>query len=183
MDETKACQMTGNPLRKIPPEAISWYAASAMTTIGNEEDYAYFLPRILELSILENLKFPDLEITGKRIHMSGYSHWPEKRRLALTQVFVAVTSSTLANGKFFELDSWITAIALTGQDIQPYLAMLEQHPNAVLNYFEGNAATLPEGRLRNAFWPASHPGQDAIVAWFRSPAIRKILFDAYGYVI
>lgn len=183
MDETKACQLTGNPLREIPAEAISWYATKAMTTVGCETDYLYFFPRIMELSIFDVEWFPDIEITGGKIDITGYSQWPEKRRLALTRVFVAVIASLLADGEFIELDSWITAIALTGEDIQPYLAMLEQHPNAVLNYFEGNAATLSEGRLSNAFWPASHPNQDAIVAWFRSPAVRKIPFDAYGYVM
>jgi hypothetical protein len=183
MDESRVCRLTGDPLRKIPAEVVAWYAAKAMTTVGDEPLYLYYLPRIIELSILEESWYPDLEITGGKIEMSGYSNWPEKRRQALTRVFSSVIASILADEKFLELDSWITAITLSGVDIQPYLATLEQHPNAVLFYFFVNVNTFPNGQLRNAFWPASHPGQDAIVAWFRSPAIRKILFDAYGYVM
>jgi len=69
-----------------------------------------------------------------------------------------------------------------GFDVAPHLEQVAKVPAAVLAYFEGNASGLPQGKLCNAFWELPDRSHDEIVVWFNSEKIRKIVFDAYGYV-
>jgi hypothetical protein len=70
-----------------------------------------------------------------------------------------------------------------GLDVQPYLELITQSPAAVLGDFEVNAGGLPRGRLANAFWELPCPAHDAVVEWFFTPAIVRIPYEEYGYVL
>ena len=41
------------PLRELTGEQVGPYSGWAMTTVGNERDYRHFLPRILELAVVD----------------------------------------------------------------------------------------------------------------------------------
>ena len=70
-----------------------------------------------------------------------------------------------------------------GLEVTPYLEQIAESPAAVLEYFEDNARCLPLRKLCNAFWELPCKEHDAIVDWFYSDAIRKVPFEAYGYVL
>ena len=176
--------LLATPLRKIQPDDLTSYASSALLTVGDVPDYLYFLPRILEISILENSWWPDIEVTAKAINSTRLESWPKHRRDALTALLMAVIDEIVDSDNHDRIDPWICAIASMGFDVHPYLARIEKSPAAVLEYFEDNAGCLKnKGRLRNAFWELPNAGHDVIVQWFKSDAIRKIPFDAYGYVL
>ncbi len=69
-----------------------------------------------------------------------------------------------------------------GFDIKPYLKVIEKSSDAVVVYFTDNANTIPKRKLTNAFWTLPSTNHDAIVDWFYSKTIRKIVFNEYGYV-
>ena len=68
-------------------------------------------------------------------------------------------------------------------DIRPYLHAIEQSTEAVLDYFTDNARELLRRQLTNSNWKKCPVGHGAIVSWFYSPRIRKIVFDAYGCIL
>ena len=93
----------------------------------------------------------------------------------------SVFAHIIESDAHWELDSWLCACALLGLDVRPYLGKIELHRDAVLHYFEDNERCLKSRRLCNGFWELPNIGHDQIVDWFRSPKIRRIPTEAYGY--
>ncbi len=175
--------LLGSGLREIPPEVLAPYASSAFLTVGNVADYLYFLPRILEITATDDQWWPDPEVTGRAISTAKLDSWPASRLDALTGFLAAVIDSAIGSGEYLKIDPWMCAIARMGIDVRPYLQRIAASPDAVLAYFEDNARCLPKNRLCNAFWELPNAGHDAIVDWFHSEPIRKIPFEAYGYLM
>jgi hypothetical protein len=169
------------PLRELCPTDLAPYASSALLTVGSVGDYLYFLPRILEISVIDDTWWPDVEVTGRAIRSSAPESWPHPRRVALQRMFAAVINDAIETCEYYKLDGWICAIARSGFDVTPCLERVEKTPEAVLAYFEDNAACLPERKLCNAFWALPCPAHDEIVAWFFSEKVRRIPHEAYGY--
>jgi hypothetical protein len=173
--------LLSTPLRELRPEELGSYAESALLTVGDIADYLYFLPRILEISIRVDSWWPDIEVTARAIRSTDLQSWPSRRFQALLALIAAVIEEIVGSGSHDQLDGWLCAIARMGLDVSPYLRKIETDRAAVLAYFEYNAASLTTGRLLNAFWELPNDGHDEIVKWFRSDAIRRIPFEAYGY--
>jgi hypothetical protein len=51
VDENEVTVLLTKPLREISPSALSSYASSVFLTVGDKQDFRYFLPRILEISV------------------------------------------------------------------------------------------------------------------------------------
>ncbi|CAN5498813.1 hypothetical protein BH10PLA2_BH10PLA2_29330 [soil metagenome] len=181
LDKNQAAPLLSTPLRQITSNDLAPYASSALLTVGSVSDYLYFLPRILELSILDGRWGPGVEVIAKAIHSTNPQSWPARRREALRQLLEQVIDALVEMDGDLTLDGWICAIAIIGFDVAPFLASIEKHPAAVLLYFEENVHGLKEGKLNNPFWKLPDAGHDLIVQWFKSDAVRKIAFEAYGY--
>jgi len=78
------------------------------------------------------------------------------------------------------VDGWICAIARMGLEVLPFLEQIETSPSQLLSYYESNSQSLIKDRLGNAFWDREDPGFVAVLAWFKSPRVTKIIRDAYG---
>lgn len=76
------------PLRDLTDDQIGAYAGSAMLTIGSEEDYNYFVPRILELAVHAPFWIGTApEQLAERLEMAGWRSWPADQRAAIIDVF------------------------------------------------------------------------------------------------
>lgn len=182
-DAQTRAELLATPLRDIAPDDLAPYASSALLTVGAVGDYLYFLPRILEVSAMDDSWWPDPEVTGSAIRETRPASWPASRLDAVTGVLGAIFHVAITSGEFHRIDPWLCAVARMGIDVQPFLRQVETSPAAVLAFFDDNASGLGEGRLDNAFWELPCPGHDAIVAWFHSDKVRKVPFDAYGFVM
>jgi hypothetical protein len=178
IDTKRIPQLLATPLRQIPPDALASYASSGLLTVGDVSDYLYFLPRILEISASDDAWWPDIEVTARAIRSTELKSWPAKRSESLTSFFQAVIENAIASGDYFRLDGWLCAMARMDLDVRPCLSRIETKPGAVLEYFEDNAKCLRNDKLCNPFWELPNEGHDAIVQWFTSEAIRKIVFPA-----
>lgn len=171
------------PLRELTPDDLSAYAASAFLTVGTVADYFYFLPRILEISIREPDWWPDIEVTGRAIAAAEPGSWSCSQRSTLLGFLHAVIDWIVESGEHWLLDEWLCAIARMGINIQPFLDQVAQSPGAVLAYFQANARCLQRNALCNPFWELPCAGHDTIVQWFKSEPIRKVPWEAYGYLM
>lgn len=183
IDRKEVGVLLGKGLRSVTPAELSTYASSAFLTVGDGADYLYFLPRILEVTATEPSWWPDPEVTGRAIRSAKPDSWTVHRRAALSGYLEAVIDAAIAGRDYYRLDSWVCAAGRMGLDVRPYLETISQSPAAVLGYFEVNAESLPRGGLANAFWEPPCPAHDAVVDWFHNPAIARVPFEAYGYVL
>lgn len=169
------------PLRDLTADDLESYAFSAFNTVGCPADYRHFLPRILEITACHGRDWVDPEVTLGKIPECDLDAWTSRQRAALAGYLDAVFARVLADGPHRDVDTWICAIARSGVDVGPYLDRLGRVPAAVLAFFESNAACLPKGRLGNGFWDRRSAAHGRVVAWFATPEVARIPFEAYGY--
>ena len=75
-------------LRSIPDDDIGRYAGSALWTVGSEEDYHYFIPRILELAVYAPYGIgTDPTVMARKLDLAGWRAWPATQRAAIVEVF------------------------------------------------------------------------------------------------
>lgn len=180
--------LLSTPLRELEPEALTSYASSAFLTVGTVEDYIYFLPRILEISVTERCWWPDVEITGKCISETQPLEWRKDRLEALQALFKAKVLDYLiwpadAAGQSSELTSWLCAIGRSGLDIRPYLQLIESSQAHVEVLYSDHAEDLSKGKSISAFWEKSDPSYAVMVAWLTSPPVRAAVYDRLGIII
>ena len=183
LDSKEVEILLGSPLRELQPDDLSSYAASAFLTVGNVEDYFYFLPRIMEISLHDNTWWPSMEVTARAIRATDIPSWPANRRKSLIRLLHAEIDRMLKTEEYFRLDEWLCAIGRMELDVQRFLTRIGSDHGAVLAYWEANAEHLHEGKLGSSFWQLPNKGHDDIVRWLKSDPIRKIYADAYGYKI
>lgn len=182
IDDNEIDILLRTPLREIAPESLTAYAASAFLTVGGVDDYLYFLPRIMEISISDDSWWPDIEITARAINSTDLSTWPENRRQALSALLDAKVDQIIDSGSYSEIDAWLCAIARIDLNLRPYLAKIEKREFAMKEYFEINRDCLKNDKLCNAFWELPNEGHETIVQWFKSEPIREIV-DPCAYVL
>ncbi len=178
VDEIAA--LVSQPLRTLGGTLLTSYASSAFLTVGQQADYLYLLPRIVEISCTDPGWWPGVEITGRAIGQTDPASWPEQRRLALFDVFQAVIQSAIDGEHYWMIDEWICCIGRSGLGVAPFLKQIEGSPVALLEYYETNSEALVKDRLGNSFWEKTEPVYQEVIAWFGSPAVALLISEAYA---
>ena len=63
--------------KNLSVDDICGYAADVFLTMGCVEDFQYFLPRILELSVRGRFYWPDPEVVLRKLELAKWSHWSD----------------------------------------------------------------------------------------------------------
>lgn len=168
-------------LRDLSPDELAKYAASAFLTVGEVDDFLYFLPRILEILATQPYWWPSPEVVARAIDTAGFRSWPDSRHHAVLRYFEEVITTLLATkDSGFELDSWICALGMLPVDVAPFLARIVANPARLIEFYEANSQQLVEGRLSNSFWDESSPTYKLVIEWFQSADTRKTIELQYG---
>lgn len=171
--------LVSTPLRELDATALESYASSVMFTVGDAEDLRYFWPRLVELSLRDELQ-TNREIVFAKPRYAEWREWPEAEQRA-TERFVAAVLGEMAVTPIdgFDVDEWICGFSRMLGDVTPYLSpLLTDTPAAATNLrgFHGqNARKLARGRLGNAFWREMPTAEDKVVAWFKRPEVCAAL--------
>jgi hypothetical protein len=161
------------PLRKLTADDLGRFAWKAMTTWGDAQDYRYFLPRILELSLSDHGE-PGLELwlVASKLAYGGFAGWPASERAAVTawvREAWAERLETLARRGLLDL-----AIAL-----QPVIPLDE-----LLAIWARCPATAAVHHLADALHDISRlrraPARAQIEPWLFAPERRTTLEAAFA---
>ena len=178
LDEEEVQGLLSKPLRSLTAQELSSYAASVFLTVGGEDDFRYFLPRILELSATNEFLYPDPEIVLGKLRHARWNEWRAEERQALDGFFDAVLTDKIAEFGD-EIDTWLCAIAQCVADLSPYLDRVAGRPEILVGFYEVHSRHLPKGKLSNPFWHDVPDQGHQVVEWFRSESIRRIIDDHY----
>jgi hypothetical protein len=96
-------------IREITPNELSGYASSVFLTVGAEEDFRYFLPRILEILSTESSWWPDPEVVGRALGTYSWDRFTLSEQTVLGAFFGEVFNQLVSAPKIDggELDSWL----------------------------------------------------------------------------
>jgi hypothetical protein len=130
------------PLRELTPRDLHGFAFSAITAIGDADDFRYFLPRILELLLSPEFReLVEPEVVLSKLSYGNWHVWPKSERQAVRYFLHSLWNHvrTEAPGPHFYnaigVDSWLSAIARAETDLRPYLEdwHQDQSPEAAAN--------------------------------------------------
>jgi hypothetical protein len=97
------------PLRELSSAQIDQYAFKALTTVGTVEDFRYFLPRLVELAVGDQLDTDRPVLFGKLAY-GRWRTWPVAERMALERFAAALTGTFSAQvHEEYDLDAWVCA--------------------------------------------------------------------------
>lgn len=171
-------------LTELTGEELSGYVMGVFLTVGSLADFKYFLPRIIELALNDELSLFEPEIVLSRLRLAGWDEWPEHERAAVLRVLNEKLSSLLSDedSDSFVIDGWICALGCCVSDITPYLDQLLGSTH-VFDFVESNFKARQErGELANPFWRGAPENAARVLAWLNSAEVKRLLSEEYGMV-
>jgi hypothetical protein len=118
------------PLRQLTSEDLHLYAFCAMTTMGDVDDFRYFLPRILELlKDSDFLASVDREVVLSKLRYGQWESWPEEEQEAvrdyLRSLWKLVLRTPLLASPYEQGDvgQWLCAVARAERNLSAYLEL------------------------------------------------------------
>lgn len=130
--------LTSAPLRELDGEQIGPYSGWAITTVGNDQDYRHFLPRIFELAVTDPVWLgTEPPVMASKLNMAEWRTWPAEQQEAVLHFFCsafdAVVEKHPENGQ--SANSWFCGIVTLGEPALPTFERWRSSPspNAALH--------------------------------------------------
>ncbi len=171
------------PLRELSAQDLWAYHYSAIWTVGGEEEFNYYLPRMLEL-LIEDYADLDREVIFHKLPRAGWpAEWSEQRLRAF-QFYMESVCQSWPEVDVPELDSWVCALSSCLPDMGARLDVLltdsEPARGNLRMLYEQNSESLQKGNLSNSFWETNSAGYAQVVAWFSRRDVIDHIRSLYG---
>jgi hypothetical protein len=180
--------LTAAPLRKLSTSQIGYYAGCAITTVGDENDYRHFLPRILELAITESCSMGlDPEVIASKIKLTNWLNWPTPQRTAIAELYRSAfldlmkPNSVLGDDNIGMAESWLCGFVLLEQNLEPLLEEVLNSRSIVESlHFVTLIAQLGSSLAdKTGHWDEiENSDRQLIASWLLSPDIEKYLSES-----
>lgn len=176
-DRKEVCRLLAKDLRELKAKDLSNYAASLFLTIGDEPDFQYFLPRLLDIATAEDW-WPSPPVLLEKLKLAHWHTWPQQRRATVKRVidlwYAECLDAERADGS--DIDDLLCGIARADLALDEYLDALAQRPDELRAFFEIHArAFFKRGRLGDSFWRDHLVGELAVLDFLNTPAVQERL--------
>ncbi len=172
-------------LRDLAPDELSNYGCSLFLTMGDERDFSYFLPRLLDVATAQDW-WPSPQVLLDKLKLAQWDAWPNSRKQAVQRVIDLWFADTIAELESLagqdqyvggsQIDAMLCGIAHAGLPLTPYLAELARHEAALKACFDWHANSFfKRKRLGDGFWLDVRQAEAEVVAFYESSPIRKRL--------
>ena len=171
-------------LRELTHDDLWTVATNIVSTMGDGNDYRYFVPRMIE-GLTENALY-DAEIVFSKLPLVGFPSWPVGERAAVNTYLRAQFNADLGikpgTRGIWSLGTLLCCIGIAGLDATPYLDAWASSTDesAMQSLIEfSDADVSPGGRmLENAFW-SDCPANRQIIDWLHQPSTIAFAERAY----
>ena len=168
-------------LPEICSQELDNYASSVFLTAGSDEDFHYFLPRILDLLSARFGSLTEREVVGRAIATFGWTKFGAREKEALIAYLDAVLTEAMEaptpDGDL--IDEWLCCVSHFLPHWDKYLERVRQRPRALVALFESHCPALANGRLGNGFWDDS-PRKEEFHTWITRLVEKGEINAAYG---
>lgn len=184
IERIDSCSLLAVPLRGVDKEALSTYASKALLTVGSNEDFLYFLPRILQISASSSHWWPDPEVIASRINYFGLDRLNHRQREVIDRYYKAIINELAVCGEVdaYAIDQWLCSYGyVSGRSLfSELLKTIEERVFVALVY--ANYPELKSCSLRNAFWE-ENPQKDTYLVKLTSAQIKRALLNDCGMTL
>ena len=151
------------PLRAIKTEAIRRYAFKAQSTWGTVADYKHFLPRILELSMIDDPPC-ELEVTLGKCAYGDFQSWPNQEKAAVEEFVVSLWAEYVAAMEIDKVDSLLCGAAKF-TNVIPLLDQGVRIQAEFKEIYRTVCARADKKRLTNSFWDRDSQMYKDVLNW------------------
>jgi len=171
-----ACRLLAKDLHDLTARDLSPYGVSLFLTVGDEPDFQYFLPRLLEIAATEDW-WPSPPILLEKLKLAHWQTWPATRRAAVKRVIDVWFAECLdSQPTGSDIDDMLCGIARADLALDEYLEVLAKRPDELRAFFAIHAqAFFKRGRLADGLWKDHTVGELAVLDFFDTPAVREQL--------
>jgi hypothetical protein len=184
-DPKEVCMLLAKSLRELSPDELSNYGDSLFLTMGDERDFPYFLPRLLDIATSQNW-WPSPQVLLDKLKLAQWENWPKSRKQAVQRVIdlwfadtIVELESRAGQDEYVRgsrIDAMLCGIAHAGLPLAPYLGELAQHEAALKACFDWHANSFfKRKRLGDGFWQDVRQAEAEVVAFYESSPIRERL--------
>ena len=160
---------------KLSLEDVENLSISLLNTVGDEEDFKHFFPRLFELAVTDLFGGPDFELIGEKLTRAKWKEWPAPQRAAVLRALEGLWGTLdVTEYEISSVDSIVCGVALARLDMLSLLTTWAKADGVVSkanlsSFMEYNRESLwAKRRLADAYWDDS-PSQEVIVAdWLRA---------------
>ena len=194
ISEEEINALLSKSLRDIEPSDLKNYADCAFGTVGDLEDFKYFLPRILEI-LAHHTDWWNLVVTESGIYdyftkpevlfskfkiLAEWKTWPENEKQAIINFLDAMLDELLHREKVtgWEIDSCICSLAMCVDDVIPYFQKLiePQHKLKLREFYSIHRESLEETKPLDFWWDEIEDNQqEIIIKWLLSENVKNII--------
>ena len=126
VDTEDQARLARVPLRQLSSDQLSRFAFKAMTTWGEPQDYAHFLPRILELSVFGGELGLNLKFVAQKLSYGHWKSWPQHEQQAIREVYeTAWRDELLSEPRRGRTSDLLDALFVLFGELSPFLAEWE----------------------------------------------------------
>jgi hypothetical protein len=173
------------PLRELTSRHLGKYGRKALTTWGNVNDFKHFLPRLLELMVVDAEWPVEQEIVAGKLLYASWATWPAAEKDSLHQFFEAWWNRTLsafpAEPPIEPADTTLCAIGRAVDELAPYLNHWLERTDSkaarhLADFVIANYESLAKKqKLANPFWQERETQRNELEQWLRSGKPQQLL--------
>ena len=179
MDSCECCHteadkafLVNSKLSDLTEDHLSDFVFSAFTTIGDTNNFLYFLPRILELAFKDGYSIFELGLLGHKIYQTKYWNHNDKVSEVVDRALLSHFEHTIlkCDSSESQLTDWVCCIGNATPNIEPFLDLLFESPT-LKEFYDYENKHAVKGNLSDAFWEDNHGNRSKIVAWLLSDKV------------
>lgn len=183
-------RVLSRPCRELDDDHIGPYAGSAILTVGGPDDYRYFLPRILELSITNGVWIgADPPIVADHLVRADWRKWSTEQQAAVQRFFDEAYGWSVGAplDSVAAADLWLCGNLLLDKEPSDLLSIWRGNDSPEAAYrlaeFRSSSAASLERNERPPFWEdLSARNWEAVVMWLLDPATRQQIEAALAHI-
>jgi hypothetical protein len=151
------------PLRALDSRDLEQYAFKALTTWGTVEDYKYFLPRIIELTMSGDLLW-DIEMTLGKLAYGEFESWPLNERQAIENLLLDAWTKAVQSLAVEEADELLCGAAQV-MDVASLLELAERIDPEFRTAYRLTCSRGDKRRLTNSYWDRESERYKVVLDW------------------
>lgn len=170
-DHAELRRLSVTPLPELSRAELEKYSWDAIWTVGSEDDYRHFTPRLLELMVREDAFQP--EVVAKKLILAGWRNWSQLEQSAIEAFLNAYWDATLQiDSSWCPAEDAICVLGNALDDLNPLLNrwVTTTEPSALKQL-----VLFAKDQCSNAFWSERPEQMQQVLGWLSSPKTLDVL--------